>query len=61
MDLKEIVTLLGNWGAMGVLLAVLLWERSKLEGKLLDIVQANTKAFEELKSMIEKCQLTHKN
>lgn len=58
--MDELLKQLGSYGALGIIVAVLFWQMSKLQGKLLEIIEKNTKAFDELKSIIEKCQLIHK-
>lgn len=58
--MDELLKQLGSYGALGIIVAVLFWQMSKLQGKLLEIIEKNTKAFDELKGIIEKCQLIHK-
>ena len=67
MELKDLIPLLGNWGAMGVLLAVLLWQNNKMQTKLFDVIEKNTIAMDALKASIEslkviidKCQIIHR-
>jgi len=59
MDFTEIFKSLGNYGAMGVVAGILFWQMSKLHDKLIEIIENNTKAFIELKNVIDKCQVIH--
>jgi hypothetical protein len=55
----ELVKEFGQFGAMGLVAAVLFWQISRLQDKLIQIIERNTTAFQELKSIIEKCQFSH--
>jgi hypothetical protein len=50
-----------QYGVLGVVVAVLFFQQYKLQSKLIEIIEKNTKAFDELKGIIEKCQLVHKD
>lgn len=58
--MDELMSVLTNYGPLGVIAALLFFQMNKLQSKLLDIVETNTKAFLELKSVIDKCQVMHK-
>lgn len=59
-NMDEIMSILTNYGPLGVIAALLFFQMSKLQTKLLDIIETNTKAFLELKNVIDKCQVMHK-
>jgi len=75
MDLKELVTMFSSLGGMGILAAVLIWlqirtqnRNHEMQDKLMSIIESNTVAMTNLKDIIanlkdiiEKCQLIHKN
>lgn len=48
-----------DYGALGLLSAVLLWELAYLQKKMFTILENNTKALTDLKSIIEKCTYKH--
>lgn len=58
--MEEMTSLLANYGPLGIIAGLLFWQMSKLQTKLLEIIETNTKAFLELKSVIDKCQVMHK-
>jgi len=58
--MEEMIKMLTNFGGMGVVAGILFWQMSKLQSRLLDIIEKNTRAFEELKAVIDKCQIYHK-
>lgn len=58
--MDELTNILTNYGPLGVIAGLLFFQMNKLQSKLLDIVETNTKAFLELKSVIDKCQVMHK-
>jgi hypothetical protein len=54
--MEKLVLDLSQFGITGAVLAVLIYDVFFLQKKLLDIVDRNTAAFVELKSIIEKRQ-----
>ncbi len=54
MELKELITMLSNFGALGIVSAVLLWQNSKIQNKLTGIIENNTKAMTELKDCVHE-------
>ncbi len=58
MDWSNFKPLL-DFGVLGIICAYFLYQSSLDKKKLFEIIEKNTKAFEELKGVIEKCQLTH--
>lgn len=52
--MESLITSLGNLGGMGVVAGILFWQMTKLQNKLIDIIEKNTQAFIELKETIEK-------
>ena len=46
-------------GILGAVLALMIYDVFYLQRKLLSIIENNTRAMAELKSVIEKCQLSH--
>lgn len=59
--MEELLSSLAQTGAMGAIVAILFWQMNKLTTKLLEIIEKNTRAFDELKSIIDKCQAIHKD
>lgn len=57
--MEDLIITFSNFGAMGVVAGVLFFQMNKLQTKLLEIVEKNTEAFQELKNIIEKCQIIH--
>ena len=53
--IKELV----NYGALGLMCGILTYNTIFLQKKIISIVEKNTQAFDGLKAIIEKCQLTH--
>ena len=51
--------LFGQYGLPGLVIAALAVQVFYLQRKLLDVVENNTKAMTELKSIIDKCQAVH--
>ena len=51
----------GDYGVMGLVAAVLFFQMSRLQNKLLEIIEKNTRAFDELKAIIAQCQNLHKD
>jgi len=51
--IKELI----NYGALGLMCAVLIYNVIFLQKKVISIVENNTKAFDELKAVIENYQL----
>lgn len=58
--MDELISILTNYGPLGVIAGLLFFQMNKLQSKLLEIIETNTKAFLELKSVIDKCQVMHK-
>jgi lipid-A-disaccharide synthase-like uncharacterized protein len=50
-----------QFGLMGCVLAVLIYDVFILQKRLLDILEKNTAAFIELKNVIDICQNIHDN
>ena len=48
-----------DYGALGLLSGVLLWELHFLQNKIISTLEKNTAAFNDLKSIIEKCTYKH--
>ena len=59
--MEALIDKFGEYGVLGVMVGLLFWQMSGLQKKLVEIIEKNTKAFEELKAIIDKCQLTHKD
>lgn len=59
--MEELLAKFADYGIMGLMVGVLFFQMSKLQNKLLEIIEKNTKAFDDLKSIIEKCQVIHKD
>jgi hypothetical protein len=57
--MESIFTNLSDYGIVGAVLALLFYQVFYLQRKVFSIIENNTKAMGELKSMIEKCQLQH--
>ena len=49
-----------QFGLIGCVLAVLIYDVFVLQKRLLDLLEKNTAAFTELKNIIDKCQNIHK-
>jgi hypothetical protein len=58
--MEELTAKLADFGVLGVMCALLVYNVIFLQKKVISIVENNTKAFGELKTIIEKCQLIHK-
>ena len=48
-----------QFGLIGCVLAVLIYDVFVLQKRLLDLLEKNTQAFTELKNIIDKCQNIH--
>lgn len=62
--MEDFITKFGDFGALGVVAGVLFFLMSRLQNKLIDIIEKNTKAFEELRAIIDRlvdCQENNKN
>lgn len=59
--MEELIAKFGDYGVLGIVAGILFFQMSRLQNKLLEIIEKNTKAFEELRAMIDKCQLMHKD
>lgn len=59
--MEEILSQLAQYGPIGVVAAYGLWQMNKTQSKLIDIIEKNTQAFQELKDIIDKCQTIHKD
>ena len=57
--MDEVLKILAQYGAAGAIVAVLLYMIYTMQGKLFSVIENNTKALEQLRGIIEKCQLTH--
>ena len=62
MDLSQLAQLkpVLDVGIVGILCIYFIIQSGKDKQKLFDIIESNTKAIDSLKSIIERCQLTHK-
>jgi hypothetical protein len=52
--MDELLTKLTNFGAIGIICAVLIYNVYFLQKKVISIIENNTKALEQLKSIIEQ-------
>lgn len=59
--MEEILKLLSQYGPVGIICGWALFQMNKTQTKLLEIIEKNTRAFDELKGIIEKCQVIHKD
>ena len=50
---NEILTKIGEYGVLGLVLMYALWDNFKMKSKLFKIIENNTKALTELKIFIE--------
>ncbi len=57
--LQEALKQLANYGPLGIILVYFVYQTSKLQTKLIEIIENNTKAVQELKDIIDKCQTIH--
>lgn len=48
-----------DYGALGILTAVLLWQFVYLQRKLFSVIENNNKVLNELKLVIERCTYKH--
>jgi len=53
MDINTLVSSLGQLGGVGIVAAILLWQNSKMQEKLFNVIESNTKVITELKEVIE--------
>lgn len=58
--MESIIKELVNYGALGLMCGILIYNVIFLQKKVISIVENNTRAFDGLKSIIEKCQDIHK-
>jgi len=58
--MDDILKAMVSFGPMGIVAAILFFQNNRYQIKLLDIIEKNTKAFDELKSIIALCQITHR-
>jgi len=54
MDFNMIIKLFENFGAMGIVAAVMIWVNVKTVNKLVQIIETNTKAMTEMRDMIQR-------
>lgn len=59
--MEDLLTKFGDYGVLGLVAGILFFQMSRLQNRLLDIIEKNTKAFEELRAIIDKCQFTHRD
>lgn len=55
----EFYSSLANYGAIGILAGVCLYQVIFLQSKVFTIIENNNKALSELKTVIDKCQIIH--
>jgi len=58
-NMEQLISRLTDFGVLGVMCGLLIYNVLFLQKKVISIVENNTKAFDEMKSVIEKCQFTH--
>jgi hypothetical protein len=51
---------LANLGLSGAIIIVLVVQVRFLQGKLVEVIESNTRAMVELKAVIDKCQIMHR-
>lgn len=56
---QDFYTALTNYGAVGILAGVCLYQVIYLQGKIFNLIENNNKALSELKTVIDKCQIIH--
>jgi hypothetical protein len=59
--MEDLITKFGDYGVLGIVAGILFFQTYSLQKKLLEIIEKNTKAFEELRAIIDKCQIMHKD
>ena len=57
--MESLLEKFADYGIMGLIVGVLFFQMSRLQSKLLDIIEKNTRAFDELRAIIDKCQIMH--
>ena len=57
--MDQLIGNFGNFGLIGCVLGVLVYDVFILQKRLLDLIEKNTAAFTELKNIIDKCQEIH--
>jgi len=56
----EMIKLFSELGLSLGMIVVLIVQVRYLQSKLLEVIEENTRALEQLRGVIERCQLTHK-
>lgn len=59
--MEALIEKFGEYGVLGIMVGLLFWQMSGLQKKLVEIIEKNTKAFDELKAIIDKCQVIHRD
>jgi hypothetical protein len=66
--MDKLLETLVQYGALGVIAAVSIWQAWRIQGELIKLVKENTVAtaenvevLRELKDVIKDCQVTHRN
>lgn len=57
--MDELGKILAQYGPLSAVIGALLYMIYGLQSKLFAIVENNTRALEQLRSIIEKCQISH--
>ena len=57
--MEHLLAIFGQFGLMGCVLAVLIYDVFVLQKKLLDLLEKNTAVYIDLKNVIDKCQTVH--
>ena len=58
--MEDLLLKFANYGPTGLIAALLFYQMVKLQNKLVEIVENNTKAVQQLRDIIDKCQIVHK-
>lgn len=55
----ELLKVVIQYGALGAVAAVSIWQSIKVQNKLVQIIESNTTAMIRINGTLEKCQLIH--
>jgi len=59
--MEEMLMRLADYGALGIIVGFLLWQNSRINAKLVQIIEDNTAALSELKGIIKRSVERHKD
>lgn len=54
MDADIVIKLLENFGPLGIVAGIMIWQNIRTTAKLIQIVETNTKALAEMRDVIER-------